>query len=92
VNIMLVIRRTDGQWVEVTHKSGDKLRFRVYDLSHDGHGRAHLAFHDPERNFLIQRPERAARAQVAAAAAAPDETGPAVVVESETVATAPAEC
>jgi hypothetical protein len=59
---MLVIRRTDGQWVEVTHRSGDTMRFRVYDLSHDGNGRAHLAFDDPARNFEIQRPERIPRA------------------------------
>ncbi len=67
---MLVIRRTDGQWVEVTHRSGDKMRFRVYDLSHEGNGRAHLAFDDPARNFLIQRPERGARPVPAPAAVA----------------------
>ena len=58
---MLVLRRTEGQWVEVTHKSGDKMRFRVYDLGHEGSGRVHLAFDDPARNFAIQRPERQAR-------------------------------
>ncbi len=58
---MLVLRRTDGQWVEITHRSGDTLRLRVYDLSHEGPGRAHLAFDDPARNFEIQRPERAAK-------------------------------
>ena len=58
---MLVIRRNDGQWVEVTHKSGDTLRFRIYDLKHERTRRAHLAFDDPARNFSIQRPERHAR-------------------------------
>ncbi len=58
---MLVIRRTEGQWVEVTHKSGDTMRIRIYDLGHEGTGRAHLAFDDPARNFAIQRPERFSR-------------------------------
>lgn len=58
---MLVLRRMDGQWVEITHKSGDVLRFRVYDLCNEGPGRAHLAFDDPARNFEIQRPERVQR-------------------------------
>lgn len=52
---MLVIRRSEGQWVEVTHRSGDVLRFRVYDLAP---GRVQLAFEDPERHFAIERPER----------------------------------
>lgn len=58
---MLVLRRTEGQWVEVTHKSGDKLRFRVYDLCGVLPGRVHLAFDDSARNFEIQRPERLAK-------------------------------
>ncbi len=64
---MLVIRRNDGQWVEVTHSSGDVLRFRVYGVSQGpGIGRVQLAFDDPERNFEIQRPERALRGEVPA--------------------------
>lgn len=62
---MLVLRRTEGQWIEVTHKSGDVLRFRVYDLCGAQAGRAHLAFDDPARNFLIRRPERLDRPRVA---------------------------
>lgn len=58
---MLVLRRTEGQWVEVKHKSGDTLRFRVYDLCGEKPGRVHLAFEDVERNFEIQRPERRCR-------------------------------
>ena len=57
---MLVLRRKDGQWVEVTHKSGDVLRVRVYGLNGEPGGRVNLAFDDEERNFSIQRPERAA--------------------------------
>lgn len=63
---MLVLRRREGQWVEVTHRSGDVLRIRVYDIGGDGSGRhcgAHLAFDDAPRNFAIERPERAARAE-----------------------------
>lgn len=60
---MLVLRRTEGQWVEITHRSGDVLRFRVYDLAGDSNipARVHLAFDDVARNFEIQRPERMAR-------------------------------
>ncbi len=56
---MLVLKRKDGQWIEVTHRSGDILRFRVYDICGDAPGRANLAFDDADRNFSIQRPERA---------------------------------
>lgn len=53
---MLVIRRTEGQWVHIRHEaSGDMLRLRLYDLET---GRAHLAFDDDERNFAIERPDR----------------------------------
>lgn len=55
---MLVLKRKNGQWIEVLHKSGDLLRFRVYDICGDAPGRANLAFDDPARNFEIQRPER----------------------------------
>lgn len=58
---MLVLRRTDGQWVEVTHRSGDVLRIRVYGVCDRPPGTAHLAFDDPPRNFAIERPERQAR-------------------------------
>jgi hypothetical protein len=69
---MLVLRRNDGQWVEVTHKSGDTLRFRVYDVaaSPETGRRVHLAFDDPTRNFLIERPERAVRREEEARKAA----------------------
>jgi hypothetical protein len=55
---MLVLRREEGQWIEVTHRSGDVLRFRVYDLSGEGPGRVQLAFEDRAQNFDIERPER----------------------------------
>ena len=66
---MLVLRRTEGQWIELTHEaSGDMIRFRVYDLQA---GRAHLAFDDSARNFRIERPERHERKDKPA-----NETGP----------------
>jgi hypothetical protein len=61
---MLVLRRKEGQWIEVTHKSGDVLRVRVYNLCADAPGRINLAFDDNEHNFDIQRPERSPLATV----------------------------
>ena len=58
---MLVLRRKDGEWIEVTHRSGDVLRFRVYDICGASPGRANLAFDDESRNFMIQRAERMLR-------------------------------
>lgn len=55
---MLVLRRKEGQWVEVTHRSGDVLRVRVYNLCADAPGRINLAFDGDARNFTIERPER----------------------------------
>ena len=53
---MLNIRRKPGQWVEVTHRSGDKMFIR---LVRDPITRAlTLCFDDPPRNFEIARPER----------------------------------
>ena len=62
---MLVLKRKDGQWIEVTHKSGDVLRLRVYNINPDNPGRVNLAFDDDDRNFDIQRPERFAKTEVA---------------------------
>ncbi len=58
---MLVLKRKEGQWIDITHKSGDVLRFRVYNLCSEFPGRVDLAFDDAERNFEIQRPERLLR-------------------------------
>lgn len=59
---MLVLKRKEGQWIEILHaKSGDLLRLRVYDISGDFPGRVNLAFDDSDRNFEIQRPERVRR-------------------------------
>lgn len=55
---MLVLKRREGQWVEVIHKSGDVLRMRVYHIDSGPPGRVDIAFDDDPRNFEIQRPER----------------------------------
>jgi hypothetical protein len=69
---MLVLKRKEGQWVEVTHRSGDVLRLRVYNIAHDYPGRVNLAFDDEPRNFSIQRPERFLRASADDAEAPPE--------------------
>ena len=63
---MLVLKRKEGEWIEVTHRSGDVLRFTVYDLCS---GRCNLAFDDADRNFSVQRAERALKAPQAFRAA-----------------------
>ncbi len=55
---MLVLKRKEGQWVEITHKSGDKIRIRVYRIREGFPSQLDLAFDDEARNFEIQRPER----------------------------------
>lgn len=55
---MLVLRRGDGQWTEVTHAGGDVLRVRVCNVRPGHPGRVELVFDDPARNFRIERPER----------------------------------
>ena len=58
---MLVLRRKEGQWVEVTHRSGDVLRIRVCNIRARYPGQADLAFDDTPRNFIVERPDRAVR-------------------------------
>ena len=55
---MLILRRKEGQWVELTHKSGDTVRIRVYNIRSRYPGQLDLAFDDPDHLFTIQRPER----------------------------------
>jgi hypothetical protein len=58
VGTMLVLKRKEGQWVEITHKSGDKIRIRVYRIREGFPSQLDLAFDDDARNFEVQRPER----------------------------------
>ena len=55
---MLVLKRKDGQWVDITHTSGDVLRVQVCQIDAGDPGRVKLAFDDAARNFEIERPER----------------------------------
>ena len=55
---MLVLKRREGQWVDIVHKSGDVLRIRAYRIREGSPATVDLAFDDNERNFDIQRPER----------------------------------
>jgi hypothetical protein len=58
---MLILRRKEGQWVEITHRSGDTVRVRVCNIRTRHPGQLDLAFDDGDHNFLIQRPERSGR-------------------------------
>jgi hypothetical protein len=56
---MLVLKRREGQWVDITHPaSGDVFRLRIYGITAGEPGRVNIAFDDPDRNFEIRRPER----------------------------------
>lgn len=61
---MLVLKRREGQWVELTHHSGDTIRIRVgrVDLGHPSS--VNLTFDDTPRNFEIERPERKRKPEV----------------------------
>ena len=68
---MLILRRKEGQWVELTHRSGETIRIRVYNIRSSYPGQLDVAFDDPDRNFTIQRPERGARNPLAGEEPAP---------------------
>lgn len=56
--MMSVLNRKEGQWVEITHRSGDVIRFQAYGIEADAGGaRVNLAF-DDTRDFSVSRPER----------------------------------
>ena len=76
---MLVLRRKEGQWVEITHKSGDTIRVRVCNIRTRNSAQLDLAFDDDARNFLIQRPERGGRPER-------DDVSPVETVVAEAVA------
>lgn len=57
---MYIVRRKEGEWVEVTSRSGDVLRIAIGRPTRGERGRvgsAELVFDDPERRFEIRRPE-----------------------------------
>jgi hypothetical protein len=62
---MLILKRHDGQWISIRHRSRDVLMIRTYELVGPCHsprgyspGRVNLACHDPDRNFEIERVSR----------------------------------
>lgn len=55
---MLVLRRHEGQWLEVRHRSGEVLRVLVVRV---GRGDVDLAFEDAPRHFAVERPGRVVR-------------------------------
>jgi hypothetical protein len=56
---MLVLRRNEGQWLEIRHRSGDLIRIRVCNIRPwRSLGQLDLAFDDAAHNFDIHRPER----------------------------------
>jgi hypothetical protein len=61
---MLILRRKEGQWVEITHRSGDVIRVGICNVRTRYPGQVDMVLDDDARNFIIQRPERAARAPV----------------------------
>jgi hypothetical protein len=62
---MLILRRKEGQWVEITHRSGETIRLRVYNIRSRHTGQLDIAFEDDARNFVIQRTERINRLEPA---------------------------
>jgi hypothetical protein len=87
---MLVLKRKEGQWIEIIHRSGDVIRLRVYDIqSVSGTpSRANLAFDDSARNFEIRRPERRLTAPAPTPAAVGDQAEPFADVRSVVAAEA----
>ncbi len=58
---MLVLKRKEDQWIEIKHKSGDRLRIRVYNIRPRFPGHLNLAIEDDALNFEVQRQERVGR-------------------------------
>lgn len=58
---MLILRRKEGQWLEITHRSGDVLRLRLCNIRPGHPNQVEAVFDDAARNFAIERPERVHR-------------------------------
>jgi hypothetical protein len=72
---MLVLSRKEGQWIDLTHTSGDRIRIRVYNIRGRFPGRLDLAFDDEGRNFHLLRPGRRVPGAAAAPGGTPDPGG-----------------
>jgi sRNA-binding carbon storage regulator CsrA len=55
---MLILKRKEGQWVEIAHRSGDIMRVKIYDIKEGAPPTARMAFEDGDRNFDVCRSER----------------------------------
>lgn len=55
MNGRLVLKRKEGMLTDFQHKSGDKMRIRVYGI---GNGEVTISIEDPNKNFKVERPER----------------------------------
>jgi hypothetical protein len=54
---MLILKRLDGEWIRIEHKSGDVIMIRTYNVFPSGghRGSVQVGLHDPDRNFEISR-------------------------------------
>ena len=82
---MLILRRKEGQWVEITHRSGDTIRVRVGNVRARNSGQIDLAFDDEARHFTVQRPERGGRSEPPPGVAGRDSEIAAVTAEAVAV-------
>lgn len=58
---MLVLKRNEGGWVEITHWSGDVIRVSVTKIRSDPRPSAYLVFEDDAHLFTIHREENPRR-------------------------------
>ncbi len=49
---MLILRRKEGDWVEIRDKAGNMIAIRVYNIRHRGVGQCELAFDDPDHKQI----------------------------------------
>lgn len=54
---MLVLRRKEGQWLEIKHKSGDVLWIRLYNIKGRFPAQVDVVMDDDAHNFKIVRGE-----------------------------------
>jgi RNA polymerase sigma factor (sigma-70 family) len=58
---VLVLKRKEGQWLEITHRSGDRMRIRVGRIEAGHPGSLNLVFDGDPGDFAIERDERRKR-------------------------------
>ncbi len=60
----LILRGEEGQWVEIIHRSGDKIRVRVCNIRPLYTGKFDMVLDDPDQNFLIDSVDDSDRGMV----------------------------